>query len=382
MTPAAQWRPGTSSATPLDRHAAAGKRGRRSATPSARRARTTTPAVNLTNSFSIGFEGAQLRQGSGGLPGTPRSGDRFGHAMEFVLAQIGTNPADEEAIPLLISAPGDKVSGHAGAGSVLTTWVGSRLSKRGPSRLITQDTAGIPRQGRGRRRLRLQSGSQHPDRPRPSGSVPDRDRLSRGGCGSAADAGSLTVLKNQTGQSAHLHPEHGGDRRNCRGRRSVRPVARFRHRRSLVIGVAGEDRRPSRRCRQRSDLAGWVSRTSPRRVPSLTEDSPGTGCCADRHPVRQHRDRSVHDRRSSAPQPARVRGGRVCDLQSVPERWVRSLWSPMTRPSSRIPGSPAPVASAGSAYGSGWPLDKARRHRPADCRRSNPNRPFDRLRTR
>ena len=44
----------------------------------------------------------------------------------------------------MISAPGDKVSGHAGAGSVLATWVSPNTALLGPSRLITQDTAGIP----------------------------------------------------------------------------------------------------------------------------------------------------------------------------------------------------------------------------------------------
>ena len=108
-----------------------------------------------------------------------KAGDRFGHAVEFVLAQIGTHPTDDEGLPLMISAPGDRVSGHSGAGSVLATWVSSNTAVLGPARLITQDTAGIPGKAEAGDAFGVQPGPQHPECPAAGGSASDRHRRAR-----------------------------------------------------------------------------------------------------------------------------------------------------------------------------------------------------------
>jgi len=153
--------------------------------------------VNLTSSWDWTLSGVQLRQGSGGMPGTPQRGDRFGHAIEFVLAPIGTRPpVDGDGIPMMISAPGDKVSGHTGAGSVLATWVSTNTAVLGPSRLITQDTAGIP----GKAEAGDAFGFSLAHNTRNALPLADQALVAIGSpgenVGSAADAGSVTVLRN------------------------------------------------------------------------------------------------------------------------------------------------------------------------------------------
>ena len=78
----------------------------------------------------------------------------------------------------MISAPGDKVSGHAGAGSVLATWVSSNPAVLGPSRLITQDTAGIPGKAEAGDAFGFSLAHNTRNAATSCGSGSDRDRLS------------------------------------------------------------------------------------------------------------------------------------------------------------------------------------------------------------
>ena len=234
--------------------------------------------VNITNSSDLTLDGVQLRQGSGGLPGTPQSGDRFGHAIEFVLAQMGAVPVDEEAAPLMISAPGDKVSGHAGAGSVLTTWVSPNTALLGPSRLLTQDTAGIP----GKAEAGDAFGFSLAHNTRNALPVADQDLIAIGSpgedVGSAKDAGSVTVLKNSgiklvnrltfTQNSAGIAGTvEAGDRFGA--------SLGFRDRRTMIIGVPGEDVGAVVDAGSAQILRIGKSNISAP-YPSLTENSPGT----------------------------------------------------------------------------------------------------------
>ena len=234
--------------------------------------------VNVTNSWDWTLTGVQLRQGSGGLPGTPQSGDRFGHLVDFFLAQIGTVPADGEGIPLMIGAPGDKVSGHAGAGSVLATWVSSNTAVRGPSRLITQDSAGVP--GKAEAGDAFGFSLAHNTRmPLPLG---DQALIAIGApgenVGSAADAGSVTVLKNSgiklVNRLTFTQNTAGIAGTAETGDRFGHALA-FRDKRTMAIGVPGEDLGAVVDAGSAQILRVGKSNISAP-YPSLTEDSPGT----------------------------------------------------------------------------------------------------------
>lgn len=96
---------------------------------------------------------AELRQGRRGplgairLPGTPQTGDRFGTSLTGGLVDLPQWSGQDVAQGLVIGAPGDTVSGRAGAGSVTVL-----QEKYEYAALLSQDTpevAGVPETGDG-----------------------------------------------------------------------------------------------------------------------------------------------------------------------------------------------------------------------------------------
>ncbi|GAA1853834.1 FG-GAP repeat protein [Microlunatus capsulatus] len=88
---------------------------------------------------------AELRQGRRGplgavrLPGTPQTGDRFGSSLAAGPVDLPETNGRDLAGGLAIGAPGDTVSGRAGAGSV--TVVSERFET---ATLLTQNTSEVP----------------------------------------------------------------------------------------------------------------------------------------------------------------------------------------------------------------------------------------------
>ena len=178
----------------------------------------------------------------------------------------------------MISAPGDTVSGRAGAGSVLATWVHTRTSVDGPSRLITQDSAGVP--GKAEAGDGFGFSLAHNTRiPLPLG---DQHLIAIGApgenVGTVADAGSVTVLKNDgtklvnrltfTQNTAGIAGTvEAGDR--------FGQALAFRDKRTMVIGVPGEDVGTVVDAGSAQILRIGKSNISAP-YPPLTEDSPGT----------------------------------------------------------------------------------------------------------
>ena len=87
----------------------------------------------------------ELRQGERGplgairLPGTPQRTDRFGSSLALGVVDLPEWSGNEIANGLMIGAPGDTVSGRAGAGSVTIV-----QEKFEAAILISQDSAGVP----------------------------------------------------------------------------------------------------------------------------------------------------------------------------------------------------------------------------------------------
>jgi hypothetical protein len=102
--------------------------------------KTDAGAVNLIYSGGVGLKssGNQLfRQGAGGLPATPGSGDHFGAALQS--ANFGKTAATD----LAIGAPGDGFGAFLHAGSVTLLYGRSSGPSATGSQLWTQQSAGV-----------------------------------------------------------------------------------------------------------------------------------------------------------------------------------------------------------------------------------------------
>lgn len=104
--------------------------------------------VGAVNVFELDEDGpiglAELRQGERGplgavrLPGTPQAGDRFGSSLAVGVMDLPEVSGIEAGQTLVIGAPGDTVSGRAGAGSVTVL-----QEKYEAAVLLTQATRGV-----------------------------------------------------------------------------------------------------------------------------------------------------------------------------------------------------------------------------------------------
>ena len=135
--------------------------------------------------WTVGFSGGtQKRQGSDGVPGQFRAGDRFGEAIGFFGYLFGEGDDDWF---LWVGAPGDLINGHPSAGSVTV------VARYANARVYTQNTAGIPGTAEtGDRFGASLAQSELPPLPDPrmvAIGAPGED------VGSVKDAGSVTVLK-------------------------------------------------------------------------------------------------------------------------------------------------------------------------------------------
>ncbi|AXT84604.1 hypothetical protein C6I20_04945 [Aeromicrobium sp. A1-2] len=224
--------------------------------------------VNRTDDLGRPSAAVQERQGSRGLPGTLQAGDRFGEVIQF----LNYLPvADAEDFYLYVGAPGDRVDGHTAAGSV------TAISKYARSRLITENTSGVPGKAEAGDRFGSSlSGSELP----PLSSlrqfaigVPGED------VGKVKDAGSVTVLKRYGPTSIlkaiTLTQSTSGVAGIVESGDQFGSAVAYRDDRTLVIGIPGEDvgRVPDAGGAQ--ILRIGISQLSfP--SPFITEDSPGT----------------------------------------------------------------------------------------------------------
>lgn len=182
---------------------------------------------------------AQVRQGSGGVPGKPRAGDRFGQVVALANLDVGAHdPADDDQVrSLLVGAPGDVVAGHRNAGSVTVIRENLRAAT-----VFTENSPGIPgTAGTGDR-----FGTSISVNARASTAVPLLVAIGVPGedVGSARDAGMVMVLRNTrhtlVNRIALSQSTRGVDGSAERGDHFGQAVA-FRDDRALVIGVPGED---------------------------------------------------------------------------------------------------------------------------------------------
>ena len=221
--------------------------------------------VNTTAGF--GFGGTQHRQGSRGVPGVFRAGDRFGEAMGFYFYL----PTDEDEVWFLyVGAPGDLINGHASAGSVTV------VAYHAPARVFTQDSPGIPGTAEtGDRFGASLTQSELPPFPDPRTvaiGAPGED------VGSVKDAGSVTVLKRSGTQflpTISLTQATAGIPGTVEAGDQFGAALAYRDDRTMAIGIPGED------------LGSVVDAGSVQIVrvgksnistpyPSITEDTPGT----------------------------------------------------------------------------------------------------------
>jgi len=227
-------------------------------------------AYNLT--LVPGME-VQIRQGSGGVPGKPQAGDRFGEVLALASMDIGPHhPADDDqAVTLLIGAPGDVVAGHDNAGSV--TAVRENLAN---STLFTENTPGIPgKAGTGDAfgsSIAINSLSSGNQARLVAIGVPGED------VGSAKDAGMVMVLRNTrhtlVNRIALSQSTKGIDGSAEKGDHFGQAVA-FRDDRALIVGVPGEDVGSVVDAGSAHIVRiGTTKISTP--YPTITENSPGT----------------------------------------------------------------------------------------------------------
>jgi len=218
--------------------------------------------------WTVGLSGGtQKRQGSDGVPGQFRAGDRFGEAIGFFGYLFGEG--DEDWF-LWVGAPGDMINGHPSAGSV------TAVSRYATSRVYTQNTAGIPGTAEtGDRFGASLAQSELPPLPDPrmvAIGAPGED------IGSVKDAGSVTLLKRSGTRflpAISLSQATGGIAGTVEAGDQFGHALAYRDDRTLAIGIP------------REDLGSVVDAGSVQIVrvgksnlsfpyPSITEDSRGT----------------------------------------------------------------------------------------------------------
>ncbi len=237
--------------------------------------------VGAVNVFELDEDGpiglAELRQGRRGplgavrLPGTPQSGDRFGSSLAVGVMNLPEVSGTESGQTLVIGAPGDTVSGRAGAGSVTVL-----QEKYEAAVLLTQATRGItgtPETGD------AFGASVALDPP----TTTARAVLAIGSpgedAGTSEDTGTVTLLDNVGEQMrprtvfSQATPTVPGA--NEAGDRFGASLAFGHHGRTLLVGLPGED------LAKVADAGAvqpvQVDGTLPLRFqPALTEDAPGT----------------------------------------------------------------------------------------------------------
>jgi hypothetical protein len=222
--------------------------------------------------FAPGFQ-VQIRQGSGGVPGKPQAGDRFGQVLAIASMDVGKHdPADDDQVrTLLIGAPGDVVAGHDNAGSV--TAVRENLAT---ATLFTENTSGVP----GTAGTGDLFGSSISVNSRLSGTMPLLVAIGVPGedVGSAKDAGMVMVLRNATHTLVNriaLSQSTTGITGSAEKGDNFGQAVAFRDDRALVIGVPGENVGSAVDAGSAHIVRiGTTKISTP--YPTLTEDSPGT----------------------------------------------------------------------------------------------------------
>ncbi|HSU37100.1 MAG TPA: hypothetical protein VLJ88_15690 [Propionibacteriaceae bacterium] len=222
--------------------------------------------VNTTMSLGLGG-GTQHRQGSGGVPGQFRAGDRFGEAIGFYW-YLPTNEAEEWF--LYVGAPGDLINGHASAGSVTV------VTYHATARVFTQDSPGIPGTAEtGDRFGASLTQSELPPFPDPrmvAIGAPGED------VGSVKDAGSVTVLK-RSGTTflptISLTQATAGIAGTVEAGDQFGAALAYRDDRTLAIGIPGEDLGSVADAGSVQIVRVGKSNISTP-YPSITEDTPGT----------------------------------------------------------------------------------------------------------
>ena len=222
--------------------------------------------VNTTESLGSG-DGRQHRQGSGGVPGQFRAGDRFGETIGF-LGLLGVESAEDWN--LWVGAPGDLINGHADAGSVTV------VASYGPSRVYTQNSPGVP----GTAETGDRFGASLAASKIPPITDPEMVAIGAPGedVGSVKDAGTVTVLKRSDDKflpTISLSQATAGIAGSVEAGDQFGTAVAYRDDRTLAIGIPGED------------LGSVVDAGSVQIVrvgksnistpyPSITEDYPGT----------------------------------------------------------------------------------------------------------
>jgi hypothetical protein len=228
--------------------------------------------VNLYGSFFGGLP-VQVRQGSGGVPGKPQDGDRFGQTIALEYTDIGTpNRADEDSVQtLLIGAPGDNVAGKNDAGSVTAI----RESFQDVT-VVTQNSTGIGGSAEAGDRF----GTSIAVSSRALGSVEVLLAIGVPGedVGRVKDAGSVNVLRNTRHKLVDritLSQSTKGIIGTAEKGDNFGQAVAFRDDRALVIGIPGED------VGTKVDAgSAHIVRIGATKIstpyPTITEDSPGT----------------------------------------------------------------------------------------------------------